>query len=174
MSWAAYIRVSTIEQTVENQREDIAKYLSMRGTAATWYEEKESSRRTRPVKNALLLRLLRGDYEGVVVHKMDRWARSLQELMLDLEQLCIRDVIFVSLNDIGEINLSTAFGKLQVQMIGAFAEFERNLILERTRAGLDRARREGKHLGRPRGAKDTRPRSRGGYFGNQNRSGKDE
>ena len=169
MTWAAYLRVSTDEQNLDNQRADITRYLARRGHSATWYEEKESTRKTRPIKNKLLRELIKGQYEGVIVYKLDRWARSLNELIMDLEQLSEARVVFVALNDIGEINLNTAMGKLQIHMIGAFAEFERSLIRERTMAGLARAKAEGKHLGRPRGSTDKRPRSRKGYFGNNNK-----
>ena len=76
-----------------------------------------------------------------------RWARSLKFLVNNLAELTAYGVAFVSLRD--NIDLSTPAGRLMVQMIGAFAEFERSLIVERVRAGMSSARARGKRLGRP-------------------------
>ena len=78
---------------------------------------------------------------------MDRWARSLPELAIEIKELIDKGISFISLND--SIDLSTATGRLQFHIICAFAEFERDLIRERTLDGLERARQQGKRLGRP-------------------------
>lgn len=90
----------------------------------------------------------------VLVWKMDRWARSLRNLVNSLADLEARGVAFVSLRD--NVDLTTPSGRLMVQIIGAMAEFERALIQERVRAGLRHARARGKCIGRPRIATDGR------------------
>ena len=81
------------------------------------------------------------------VWKLDRWGRSLQHLINSLAELQAVGVQFISYRD--GLDLSTPAGRLQFHIVSAMAEFERSLIVERTKAGLKRARREGKHIGRP-------------------------
>jgi DNA invertase Pin-like site-specific DNA recombinase len=111
-------------------------------------EEQESTRKTRPKKYELMQRLRAGDFDGVCIYKLDRWARSSQELTQEITELHNKKLDFVSLTDGIDLNSST--GKLQFQILSAFAEFERNLISERTKEGLARARKNGVKLGRPR------------------------
>ena len=80
---ALYLRVSTSGQTIENQRISLVEFAQRNNYTFDVYEEVESTRKTRPVKQALLTRLRRGDYDSVVVAKLDRWARSSTELILD-------------------------------------------------------------------------------------------
>ena len=107
-------------------------------------------------------RLRLREFDCLLIWKLDRWARSSQELTIEIEELYNKGIIFISLSD--NIDLSTATGKLQFQILSAFAEFERNLIRERTLEGLNRARKEGKRLGRPKGSKDKKVRKKGGYY----------
>lgn len=155
---AIYCRVSTQEQTTENQRLRLTEYADRRGWTYEVTEETLSTRKTRPKKQQLMNRLRQLEFDALLVWKLDRWARSLRELTLDIEELHSLNVTFISLSD--SIDLSTATGKLQFQILSAFAEFERNLISERTKQGLARARKQGKHLGRPKGSKDKKPRKR--------------
>jgi DNA invertase Pin-like site-specific DNA recombinase len=85
----------------------------------------------------------------VMVWKLDRLGRSLQHLLTILDQLAQWRVDFVSLRDAG-LDTTTPAGRLFTSIIGAFAEFERELIQERIRAGVQRAQAKGKHCGRPR------------------------
>jgi len=98
----------------------------------------------------------------IVVYKIDRFGRSLRHLLNLLEEFRNRKVDFVSITQ--PIDTTTATGKMFWQILGVFAEFERTLIVERTNAGLARARKEGKTLGRPQGKGDSRPRRRSGYI----------
>ena len=98
----------------------------------------------------------------LIIHKFDRWARSLQEPITDMNELVSKNIKFISLKE--NIDLSTAAGKFQFHILGAFAEFERELIRERTLDGLNRARKQGKTLGRPKGAKDIKKRKKGRYY----------
>lgn len=150
--------MSTEEQTTENQRLILIEYAERRGFNYEVFEEVESTRNTRPLKQKLLGRLRAMEFDGLLVLKLDRWARSLRELTLELEEIHAKGVTFISLND--SIDMSTATGRLQFQILSAFAEFERNLISERTKEGLARARSQGKRLGRPPGSKDKKPRKR--------------
>jgi len=162
MKIAIYCRVSTEEQTTENQKIRLVEYATSNGWEYEVIEETMSSRKTRPKKAELMQRLRKREFDAVLIWKLDRWARSSQELALEIEELYTKNIKFISLSD--NIDLSTATGKLQFQILSAFAEFERNLIRERTLEGIHRARMQGKHLGRPAGKKDSKPRRKSGYF----------
>lgn len=122
--------------------------VQRRGLEYEIFKETESSRRTRPVKEEVLARARRGDFNTIIVWKLDRWGRSVRELALELDEFVQRGIQFVSLTD--GIDLATPQGRLQAHLLSAFAEFERALLSERTKAGLVRAVAEGKTLGRPR------------------------
>ena len=159
---ALYTRVSTSEQTVENQRIRLVDYAKSIGCTYDIYEEIESTRKTRPIKQALLAKLRQNQYDAVVVFKLDRWARSSTELILDTKELLDKNVGFISISD--NLDFSSAAGKLHFQILSAFAEFERELIRERTIEGLRRAKFQGKKVGRPKGSKDTKKRKKSGYI----------
>ncbi len=159
---ALYARVSTADQTVDNQILRLKEYASSKDLDFDLFTEIMSSRKTRPVKAELLQKFRNGDYKSVIVFKLDRWARSSTELILEAKELADRGISFISLSD--NIDFSTAAGKLHFQILSAFAEFERALISERTREGLHRARSQGKTLGRPAGAKDKKRRKKSGYL----------
>ncbi len=161
---AAYCRVSLSDgsQTNENQKIRLIEYAERNGYSYDIYEETESTRKTRPVKQALLAKLRQGQYDAVVVYKLDRWARSSTELILDTKELLDKGVGFISISD--NLDFSTAAGKLHFQILSAFTEFERELIRERTIEGLRRAKMQGKQAGRPKGSKDTKKRKKSGYF----------
>ncbi len=151
MKCAIYIRVSREDQTPENQRIRLVDYCERNSYTYEVFEETESTRKTRPVKEKLLNLLRKRQYDAVIVYKLDRWARSTVELILEVEELLSRGVLFISFSE--NIDFGSPMGKLQFTLLSAFAEFERNLIRERTMEGLNRARSQGKHLGRPFGSK---------------------
>jgi DNA invertase Pin-like site-specific DNA recombinase len=159
---ALYARVSTSEQTVENQKIRLIEYADKNGYSYDLFEETESTRKTRPVKQSLLARLRNHEYDAVVVFKLDRWARSSTELILDTKGLIDKGIGFISISD--NLDFSTAAGKLQFAILSAFAEFERELIRERTIEGLRRAKLQGKQAGRPKGRKDSKKRKKSGYI----------
>lgn len=159
---ALYVRVSTSEQTVENQKIRLLEFAEKNGYTYDLYEETESTRKTRPVKQALLAKLRKNQYDAVVVYKLDRWARSSTELILDTKELLDKGVGFISLSD--NLDFGSASGKLHFAILSAFAEFERELIRERTIEGLRRAKLQGKQAGRPKGSKDTKKRKKSGYI----------
>jgi DNA invertase Pin-like site-specific DNA recombinase len=148
---ALYARVSTLNgQHPEMQLAELREYAARRG----WQIVGEfvdigvsGSRDSRPELNRCMDAARARKCDAILVWKLDRWARSLKFLVNNLAELTAYGVAFVSLRD--NIDLSTPAGRLMVQMIGAFAEFERSLIVERVRAGMNSARARGKRLGRP-------------------------
>ena len=137
MKIALYVRISKRKtQTTENQTLILKKHAERMGWKCELFKEEESTRKTRPVKAMLMSRLRNRDFDGVCVLKLDRWARSLQELIMEVRELHEKKIAFISVRD--NIDLSTATGKLQFHILSAFAEFERDLIRERTLDGLER------------------------------------
>jgi len=145
--FAIYVRVSRTDQVLENQINPLVAYCKRMLWDYEVFQEKESTRKTRPIQWALYNRLLKKEFDGLLFYKLDRWARSLKELVTHMEALHEKGVILVSYME--NIDLSTSTGKLMMNVMASFAEFERDIIRERTMAGLDRARAQGKTLGRP-------------------------
>lgn len=162
MKVALYSRVSTSDQHTENQKIRLIEFAKAKGWSYDIFEETESSRKTRPVKQNLLQKLRDKEYDAVVIYRLDRWARSTAELILNTKELVDRGVGFISIMD--NVDFTSAVGKLQFQILAAFAEFERELIRERTLEGLRRARQQGKQVGRPKGSKDSKKRRKSGYI----------
>jgi len=158
---AIYCRVSTPEQTTENQVRCLTKFAKRMGWDYWVIEETMSSTGTRPKKNALYQGLMKKNADAVLVYKLDRWARNVRELANDMHMLYERGVYFISYTE--HIDLSTSAGKLQAHILSAFAEFERNIISERVKEGLARAKENGKVPGRPKGSKDKNYRKKSGY-----------
>jgi DNA invertase Pin-like site-specific DNA recombinase len=159
---ALYVRVSTHKQNTENQKVRLLQYGIDNNLKFDLFEEIESTRKTRPIKQELLQRLRTGEYKEVIVYKLDRWARSSTELILEIQELMSKGVRFVSISD--NLDFSTSSGRLHFQILAAFAEFERSLISERTKEGLARTRMQGTQLGRPLGSKDSKKRPKSGYI----------
>ncbi len=159
---ALYCRVSTNRQTNENQKIRLLQYANDMDYKYDLYEEVESSRKTRPVKQELLMKLRKGEYSAIVVFKLDRFARSSRELILEIQELTDKGIGFISISD--NLDFSSSMGRLHFQILAAFAEFERSLISERTKEGIERAKSQGKILGRPKGSKDSKPRPKSGYL----------
>jgi DNA invertase Pin-like site-specific DNA recombinase len=156
---AIYARVSTFNQgqDPELQTRELREFAERRGwTIIGEYVDRgvSGSKESRPAMNELLDAVHKRLCDVVLVWKMDRWARSLRNLVNSLADLEARGVAFVSLRD--NVDLTTPSGRLMVQIIGAMAEFERALIQERVKAGLRHARARGKCIGRPRIVADGR------------------
>lgn len=147
-----YVRVSSRDRTPENQKIKLIEFAEKNNWDYDVYEEIESTRKTRPVKQKVLKLLRQKQYQRLLIWKLDRWARTSTELILELEELYKKGIEIFSFTD--TLDFSTATGRLQARLLFIFAEFERDLISERTKAGLDRARAEGKKLGRPKKNKD--------------------
>lgn len=159
---ALYCRVSTSEQDTTNQEVRLIEYANRYHYQYDIFREIESTRKTRPIKQELLSMLRKKYYDAIIVYKLDRYARSSAELILEIKELTEKGVSFISISD--NLDFSTASGKLHFQILSAFAEFERELIRERTIEGLKRTKSQGKRLGRPKGSCDTKPRPKSGYI----------
>lgn len=160
--YAIYVRVSTNTQTNDNQTIRLIEYAKQRGIEYVLFEETESTRKTRPVKQELLTLLRAKKFKGVIVWKLDRWARSSTELVIEIKELFDKGIEFISISD--NLDFTTSSGRLQFQILAAFAEFERSLISERTKEGLKRTKSQGTVLGRPSGSKDKKQRPKSGYI----------
>jgi len=147
MKVAIYLRVSTDEQTVDNQRLPLVEYCSRMNWDYEVFEEKVSTRKTRPVQWDLYNDLLRKKYDGLLIYKFDRWARSTKELVTHVEELLEKNVFVYSYSE--NIDLNTSMGRAMFTIISAFAQLERDVIRERTIAGLNRVKAQGKKLGKP-------------------------
>jgi DNA invertase Pin-like site-specific DNA recombinase len=148
---AIYARVCTKEQSTEGQVTQLLAMCRSRGWAETVVFRDDGIsgvRDNRPELDRLRQRMIAGEFEAVIVSKMDRLGRSLGMILRfwdDADAAGVRVVVV----DQG-IDTSTPSGRLQRNMLGALAEFERELILERTQAGIARARALGKKFGAPR------------------------
>lgn len=159
---AMYCRVSTNRQTNDNQKVRLIQYAEANNLEYDLFEEVESTRKTRPIKQELLTQLRNGEYKAVVVFKLDRYARSSRELILEVQELTNKGIGFISISD--NLDFSSSTGRLHFHILAAFAEFERSLISERTIEGIARTKAQGTVLGRPKGSKDSKPRPKSGYY----------
>jgi DNA invertase Pin-like site-specific DNA recombinase len=149
---ALYLRVSTAEQTIENQRRELEAVAARHGwnVVAVFTDEGISgtkSRDKRPGYDRLCRGIARRDFDQVAAWSVDRLGRSLQELIAFLGELHAKGVDLY-LHQQG-LDTATPAGRAMFGMMGVFAEFERAMIVERVKAGLARARGQGKRLGRP-------------------------
>ena len=147
---AIYARVSTVDQEPENQLQELRRYVEARGWTATEYVDRgvSGAKERRPALDQLVTDARRRRFDVVVCWRLDRLGRNLKHLITLLEELQALGVAFVSLAE--GIDATTPAGKLQMHILGAIAEFERERIRERVLAGLQRAKTQGKRLGRPR------------------------
>jgi len=138
--------VSTEEQNLDMQERAIQNYADQKGSELVLYVEKVSSRKNERTE---LINAMKAATKGdlFVVYKLDRLARSTKELYELTDKLKEKEVDFVSVHD--SFDTSTPTGKAMFGMLAVFAEFERDIIQQRTKAGLEAARKRGKVGGRP-------------------------
>ena len=150
MRAAIYARVSTADQTCENQLIDLRRYCAARGWDATEYVDTgvSGAKDRRPALDQLTADAGRRKVETVVVWRLDRFGCNLRHLITAIEELNAAGVSFVSMGE--NIDTASPTGRLLLGIMGSFAEFERERIRERIHAGLARARRQGQKLGRKR------------------------
>jgi DNA invertase Pin-like site-specific DNA recombinase len=156
MNIAIYCRVSTDEQDADKQ-EFICREWATRNNHRVFKVYKDiisGSTSSRPEFNRLLSDMREHKFKGVVVTKLDRLGRSLQHLLSMFDEFNKRGIHFIAVTQ--NIDTTSASGVLQLQIMGAFAEFERNIISERTKEGMRRAVGIGKR------GKDKQPRKRRG------------
>jgi DNA invertase Pin-like site-specific DNA recombinase len=145
---ALYMRVSTVDQHPETQLHDLRGLAAQRGfEVVNEYTDKISGAKAkRPGLDQLLADARRGKFDVVMVWAFDRMARSVRHFLEVLDDLNHLEIEFVSFRE--NIDTGGPLGRALVVIIGAIAELERNLIIERVRAGMRRARLEGRQIGR--------------------------
>jgi len=148
---AIYARVSTTDQSTESQLLDLRRYADSRG----WHVYREytdegisGTKDSRPALNELMSHARKRKFDMVLVWRFDRFARSTKHLILALEEFRHLGIAFVSFSE--NIDTSSPLGSAIFTIISAVAQLERDIIAERVRAGLRRARANGKRLGRPK------------------------
>jgi putative DNA-invertase from lambdoid prophage Rac len=147
-----YARVSTFDQhTIPLQIRALREYAARRGwTIAIQVKEVGSGAGQRELREKLLEAARRRDIDAVLVWRLDRWGRSVADLVSTLQELEHLGVGFVSLTE--ALDLTTPSGRAMAGLLAVFAQFEREILRERVRAGLAHARQNGKRLGRPQTA----------------------
>ncbi len=160
MKAGLYARVSTHDQhTLQMQLEALRSYADQRGwEIVLQVEEVGSGARSRPKRQQLILAASRREIDVVLVCKLDRWGRSQSDLITTLKELEAQGVGFVSLTE--ALDFTTPLGRAMLGMLSTFAEFERELLQERIKAGIAYARSRGKPHGRPRIPEHVRERVR--------------
>jgi DNA invertase Pin-like site-specific DNA recombinase len=149
MRAAIYARVSTHDQnTIPMQIKKCREYAKARGWSVTYImKDIASGAKQRPQRDDILKLARKREIDIVIVWKLDRWGRSTSDVVSSLEELRELNVKFVSITE--ALDFSTAMGRAMSGLLSVFAEFERELIRERVKAGLDQARSKGVRLGRP-------------------------
>lgn len=164
MKVAIYARTSKSDQKPENQTQELQNYAKTHNyEIVEIYEDRVSgAKATRPGLDRLMQDARAGRFNAVVIWKIDRLGRSvvhMAQVIQEWRNLGV-DLIITTLG----VDTSTPVGKLVLGVLMQIAEFERELIRERILLGLQRRRRQGKPLGRPKGAVDKRRRHRLGYY----------
>lgn len=149
MRAAIYARVSTEDQHCEMQLAELGDLARRNGWEVVEYVEKVSSRKQRPALERLLQDGKHRKFDVVMVWKLDRFGRRLTELVANIETLALAGVRFWCPGQNIDTDQRNPISRLTLQILGAVAEFERDLIQERTKAGIAQAQRAGKHCGRP-------------------------
>lgn len=144
-----YARVSTHDQqTIPLQIRALREYAARRGwTVAVQVKEIDSGASVRELRKQIIEAARRREIDVVLVWRLDRWGRSVTDLLATLQELDHLGVGFVSLTE--ALDLTTPAGRAMAGLLAVFAEFEREILRERVRAGLAHARQNGKRLGRP-------------------------
>jgi len=151
---AIYMRVSTREQSVDSQRADVERVAKANGYDVTVFEDKASGAKfSREGLDQMMRGVRTGKFEAVICYKLDRLGRSLPHLAQMIMEFDHHGVgLIVSSEGIDTTNTNPG-ARLQLNVLMAVAEFERSIISERTRAGLNAAKAKGVKLGRPMGSK---------------------
>ena len=152
MRVALYARVSTHDQqTLGMQTDAMRAYISDRGwNVVNQVQDVGSGVADREGREALLKAARRREFDLLIVWRLDRWGRSVADLMTTHRELTGLGIGFISLTE--ALDLTTPTGGAMAGMLAIFAEFEREILRERVRAGIAQARREGRPYGRPRTA----------------------
>lgn len=154
MRVSLYLRVSTAGQTTDNQEAPLQEWAERNGwnIVRTYRDVASGAKSSRPALNDLLADARRRRFDAVLVTRIDRIARSLPHLLWVTGEMDRHGVVLKDLHS--GFDLATSTGRLTLGILGSIAQFERDLVIERTKAGLERARAQGKHCGRPTKALD--------------------
>jgi putative DNA-invertase from lambdoid prophage Rac len=150
MKAAIYARVSDSDQKYAMQLPDLRRYATGREWEVIEYLETGSSVKQRPVFKQMLADARARKVDVVLVWRIDRFARSMKDfvtIMLDLKNHGVR---LISVTENVDSSDQTPMGQFLIQLLGLLAELERNIIIARVQSGMDEARRQGKHCGRPK------------------------
>lgn len=150
-----YARVSTKDQDASRQVRDLTAWAERLGyvlVAPPYVETKSGMRNDRKIRAEILAHAQRREIDTVLVTELSRWGRSTQDLITTITELASRRVSIEALQGLS-FDLNTAQGKLFLTFMAAMSEFERDLIADRVKSGLDHARSKGVRLGRPAGYK---------------------
>ena len=151
MKIALYLRVSTDDQTTDPQKMELQAYAAQRGwiVADTFVDTISGSRSTRLALDKMLAQVRQKRYDAVLVVKLDRLARSLSHFAQLVAEFDKHGVALVCPGQGIDTSKANPAGRLQMHVLAAVAEFERSLIIERTKAGLAAAKARGVKLGKP-------------------------
>ena len=147
---AIYARVSTDRQSTESQLNALREYAGKRAWAISkeYIDEGYTGSNTkRPAFTSMMADAKKRKFDVLLVYKLDRLSRSLKDLITTLDDLKSMGIDFISYDN--GLDTTTPTGRLIFNVVGAVAEFEKDIIRERVRAGLENAKRKGKRLGRP-------------------------
>ncbi|MGO9442704.1 MAG: recombinase family protein [Terriglobales bacterium] len=147
---ALYMRVSTLDQHPESQRLDLLQLARQRGfeIVQEYVDTASGTRARRPRLDQMMSDAHRHRFDVLVVWAFDRLARSVRHFLQLLDELEHLGIAFLSFRE--NVDSGGPLGRAMVTILSAVAELERNLIIERVRSGMRRARLEGQHIGRPR------------------------
>ena len=160
---ALYLRVSTEQQTMDQQQQLLEQRCQIEGWEPIIFQEKISGTKASRTELDRLMQAVRaGEVHAVMVTSLDRLGRSLLHLCQLLEEFHRKGVQFICLSP--PVETDTPQGRFFLQLAGAFAELERELIRERIKIKLRYLKSKGKHLGRPPGSKDKKARRKAGYY----------
>jgi len=164
MKVAIYTRVSTNDQTNDNQLIELRKFCQNNNyeIVKEYSDTISGTKSSRPELDKMLKAMREKKFEAVVIWKIDRLGRSMSHGVQILEEMKNKGVRLIVSSQ--NFDSETPIGKMVLTFLFAFAEMEREMIIERINLGLSRARAEGIILGRPRGSRDGKRRKKSGYY----------
>lgn len=159
---AIYVRVSTDTQDYEQQIDACTRYCEIKKWEYEVFKEVESSIKDRPIWNLVILKARQGEFNNIVVFRLDRAWRNSRQFIMDFDNLSSKDINVISVME--GLDPTTPIGKAMMTILVALAELERVNISIATKQRLQALKKLGKRLGRPIGRKDSKPRPKSGYY----------
>ena len=152
MKAAIYARVSTTDQHNEIQVRELTEYIERRGwnLTAVYQDKMSGAKARRPGLDAMMADARLRKFDVVLVLKLDRFGRSLMNCVAGIQELAAMDIRFIAVSQGLDTDQSNPASRLLLHILASVAEFERELICERVRAGVSNAKKNGKMLGRPK------------------------